>query len=384
MNRHRRVLQQLAEARPAELDALAYRADPATFIAYPQEVQARPRTARRRLLMAALAPTVGLVALATVLVLTTGTPGGVPVKPSTVGTQAPSARQVLLAAAEKTMLSSTVSGRYWVTKTERGNPYRVGSPGEEYTICGRQSVERWLAQNGTDPSYEVEQWLGAAPASGADKAAWVRDGSPTSWTLKTPPGAVISPKEQPKRRIEAKAGPVKVSRLPDGAEQLSVGFGHLLSLAELRALPTDPAQLKALLIGYDTADGGTGQPDDLATYQSEMLFFAARDLLITLPVSPQVRAAAYRMLADLPGITALGTVTDQQGRPGSAVAHVVRSAPRGSYEDRLIIDLQTGRALAEESRVVEPSAGSSFEPGALLDYTLMQEAGFTDEAAPRP
>jgi hypothetical protein len=71
--------------------------------------------------------------------------------------------------------------------------------------------------------------------------------------------------------------------------------------------------------------------------------------VLDLPVTSQVRAAAYKMIAGLKGITTLGTVTDQHGRKGVAVAYTRRGDAGALGQTRLIIDPRTGHALAKES-----------------------------------
>jgi hypothetical protein len=93
-------------------------------------------------------------------------------------------------------------------------------------------------------------------------------------------------------------------------------------------------------------------------------------LVMDLPVAPEVRAAGYRMMADIAGVKLLGTVTDQRGRPGMAVTYT-REGDGGAGETRLVIDPHTGQALAEEHRNAT---------GELTSYTLVDSAGFGDDA----
>jgi hypothetical protein len=82
----------------------------------------------------------------------------------------------------------------------------------------------------------------------------------------------------------------------------------------------------------------------------------------------------------------VGTVTDQHGRTGTAVAVTIRSeGPRGgsSYEERLIFDPNTGRPLATESRIIEAHGEFGWlAKDTLFRYTLVQTTGWTDEAPP--
>ncbi|RFU38617.1 hypothetical protein DZF91_26755 [Actinomadura logoneensis] len=90
------------------------------------------------------------------------------------------------------------------------------------------------------------------------------------------------------------------------------------------------------------------------------------------PVRPAVRAAAYRVLADLPDVRSLGTVTDLRGRRGQALTRQGDDAEgvgTGAY--RLVIDPNTGAPLETTS------AGSGF-----MDYMSVLNFGYTDETPP--
>ncbi len=94
------------------------------------------------------------------------------------------------------------------------------------------------------------------------------------------------------------------------------------------------------------------------------LFWSAEALILDLPVSSQVRAGAYRMLAGVDGLRLVGPATDQRGRAGLAVAY-----QRGANQDRLIVDPATGQALALEA----------WHGGTLMHYTVIEEGRYTDD-----
>jgi hypothetical protein len=106
--------------------------------------------------------------------------------------------------------------------------------------------------------------------------------------------------------------------------------------------------------------------------------------VIGLPVSNPVRAAAYRLLAELPGVRDLGAVRDVRGRAGQAVAFVEDDPRSGSFEVRLIIDVHTGQALAQERRAVQPRGRWSWiAPGTLVGYQAVLFSGTTDANPPK-
>jgi hypothetical protein len=96
--------------------------------------------------------------------------------------------------------------------------------------------------------------------------------------------------------------------------------------------------------------------------------------LITMPVKPAVRAAAYRVMAEQPGVRVLGRVTDPLGRKGVGVAFPgTHGTPLGSVEQRLVVDPSTGEMLCEQLVLVEPSARAreaGLDAGTTVNYTV--------------
>ncbi|MET7392436.1 CU044_5270 family protein [Dactylosporangium sp. NPDC005572] len=137
------------------------------------------------------------------------------------------------------------------------------------------------------------------------------------------------------------------------------------SAAALAALPTEPGALKARLLDW-YAEKGSGENRD------EFLFYAGAGLVLDLPVPAPVRAAAYRMLAQLPGIATLGPVTDALGRNGVAVAYSRRGDSGAVGQQRLVIDPATGAALALES----------WTNGVRQSYGAVLAARWSDGALP--
>ncbi|MFI5906060.1 CU044_5270 family protein [Dactylosporangium sp. NPDC051541] len=132
--------------------------------------------------------------------------------------------------------------------------------------------------------------------------------------------------------------------------------GRPITLAELNALPTNPQALQAA-VPHD-------RPEDV--------FFSGAALVLDLPAPAPVRAAAYRMLAALPGIETLGEVTDALGRKGVAVAYSRRGDSGAIGQQRLIVDPATGQALAQES----------WTDGKRLSCTAVMKAEFADGPIP--
>jgi hypothetical protein len=360
----------LADARPRRLEPDG-RPDPAPYTAHPRQEASRRRNVPRRLVLAGALPAVAAAAVAAV-VLTGGGTAPVPTPPpgeTGAAAAAPpgSARELLLVAAAKTdAVGTATSGRYRVRVQEYGERKEVGPAGGRYGMAVRFGVERWQATAAGDPSVEVQQDLGAVPVTPADEAAWQADGSPARWTENGPRGTT------PIVRTTT-PGP-RIVRPMRGGPPLMIA-GQTVTAADLAGLPAEPAALKAW-VAARLRQGGSTENVDAA------LFYAGRDLVAELPVSAAVRSAAYRMLADLPGVDFLGVVQDRQGRSGMAVAST-RRGDGGWGQQRLIVDPSTGRALAQESWFFG-SGGAPAATGTLMSWTVQVSVRYTDDAAPTP
>jgi hypothetical protein len=158
---------------------------------------------------------------------------------------------VLLAAATTALHAPQGSGTYWYVRTDytKGSP---SSPGAPY------SVETWVRRDGM---------------------SWVRLGSTT--------GHAVSNQGDH-------------GHWTDGFD---VGERRL-TLTQIQNLPTEPAALKAWLI--------KNERDTSAKYAGVRLMGDVIGLLSGVPAPPKVRAAAFQVLAGLPGIKSLGPVKDGQ------------------------------------------------------------------------
>lgn len=310
-----------------------------------------------------LAGVVPVVAATVAFVLIGGRPTTtVPTTPP--GSVAAGSPDPLLVAATNALKAKS-SGRYFVTRKEFG--YIFSARG--YDVLGRRYTEDWEPRSAQARPWGVTQHLGAAPFGPGSEAAWRADGSPSAWILPA------TGKNPDPTRVTAAAGP----REPGGtigmqsrdgrtilvARSYVLG-GQIMSAETMAALPTDTAALRAWLTKRYKAD-----PDPLMTIQ-DRLIQDALDLLADMPVSAQVRAAAYQMLAQLDTVRLLPDATDQRGRTGSAVAIPVR------YEDgvttlRVIFDHDSGNVLSMEQLTAA---------GKLRGYTLVVGNGWTDEQPP--
>ncbi|MET7750137.1 CU044_5270 family protein [Micromonospora sp. NPDC005367] len=308
---HRDTLQALADARPRSLDPTG-QADPALIMAHPRP-ESTTRTAGRPvrpLVIAGAVPVVAFAAVGAILLNSASGPGTRPAQPA-ASAAAPiaDAGGLLLVAAEHNESAPATAGRYWVVRAEHGEGARRA---------------------------QGELWRAVAP--GLPSAAYLRNADGGSWTSRPLQGHT--------------------------AEDNFLLAGTPRTARELATLPATPEKLKdTLLAWYVDTDATEGR--------DEFLFHAGAALVLDLPVSPQVRAAAYRMLAAMPSVTSLGQVTDQLGRPGVAVT-VTRQGDFGEGQTRLIVDPTTGQARAQETWVADSPAS----------WTAVIAARWSDDGLP--
>jgi hypothetical protein len=274
------------------------------------------------------------------------------------------ARQFLLAMAVKAA-AGPASGRYWCEQQVSGDRVLVGPhdttlqppweggpatpAGYRYAIFTRDAL--WTCLEPPRPGWpggtvgNVMQSLGARPASPADAAAWRRAGSPGSW--KAWYDYTV--------RITAAAGPR--ADIPD-KQGWSAGENYA-------TLPTSPARLKVVFLAHPAYFGNnTGTPTEVLSDDALGVIYG--------PASPAVRAAAWRILASLPGVQMRPDVPDPAGQSGTAVWF----PQAGPVLPLTIIDPVTGAPLAVEDVAQRPVAHAP--AGTALDYTLFVSIGWTN------
>jgi hypothetical protein len=108
--------------------------------------------------------------------------------------------------------------------------------------------------------------------------------------------------------------------------------------AALQALPTDADALRtALEDAMLHGDDGTLTTD---AQERDRFVTDCTIGLLTMPVSREVRGAAFRSLAALPDTQNLGSTTDRQGRVGSELVF-----GDGEYSQHIVIDPDSGTLL---------------------------------------
>lgn len=341
-------IDQLRQARPSHLDTPL---DPHTRAAELAQSMAQPRPRARRRLR--VRPVWGLslagaaaAVTAVAVVISGGTGGTAPRAPSTVA--ALSAKTVLLAAAERSERTPAATGDWWHTIGVRRGLLQAAEGG--YAVMDRQRIESWTPSATGKDQWSRTQTLGAEPM---DKGAWESAGSPSSIVVKVPRKGSITLSTEPGKED------VGHSPLVDGDKVFWLGKN--VTMKDLRGLPSSADGLKAWLLrsykGHDTES-------DRPMGSDRWLFAVTVGLIMDMPVTPQVRGAAFRMLADLDTIKVTPDVSDAEGRKGTAVS---------IDRERLIIDESTGMPLASESVV---------EAGTVQNSYVVLEAGWTDAGPP--
>ncbi|UBU10290.1 CU044_5270 family protein [Nonomuraea gerenzanensis] len=339
--------------------------------------------ARRRLRLSPGRALLGLAAAAAavaVIVPMTSSDRTISVEPrpgtSVSATAEPTARQILLAAAVAVEKAPS-SGDYWRTATV--NRWMLTDPTRSYVLEAGRSIETWLARKPGAPGWHVRQELGVKPATPQDEAAWRAAGSPTVWRypedMKTENLFAV-----PSRPLEAQAGERTVERLDwDTVGDLA---GESLTWQQTRAIPDEPEALRHYLEERIGRLDLTGSGLDEEEARAHILLRGCVDIISTVPVSSGTRAAAYRLLASLPGIRAEGETTDPLGRRGQSLRYQEEIEPGLFSEVTLVVEPAGGRLLAEvRTNTTRLADGRQAE---LRVSRSFEEVGWTGERPEPP
>jgi hypothetical protein len=143
-------------------------------------------------------------------------------------------------------------------------------------------------------------------------------------------------------------------------------------------LPTDPAQLRTFLL--DLYESRHGEPDSQRGAE-EYLFQCATQLLAEVPATPELRAAALRLLADLGGVENTGPVKDPLGRQGTAIT-LTRQDEGFTITTEVVIDAEAGTLLSV--RYSMKDAAGNVVKSKKGYYVAVRSTGWTDETPAVP
>jgi hypothetical protein len=245
---------------------------------------ARPRRRPRGLVLTVAAgaatAAAGVTALAVGLLsgpAGTASPGAASGPPSAATVAA--LHKLSLVAARQSAAAPPGPGQFQYTSSAGINQSCTAANSLYYCVNFTDRREIWIGQDGSGRIRETE--TDPTFPTAKDRQQWLALG-------KSAPPLVGPPSDE-------HFGPGK---LVDGPVDLS-------------KLPTDPAQLAALISSRKIEGGPPGPAED---------FVQVGDLLRESDASPALRAALFKVAAGIPGVKLLGTVTDSDGRSGIAIA----------------------------------------------------------------
>jgi hypothetical protein len=317
-----------------------------------------PRRRRRFTIPLVSVVAAAAAAVTAIVVLAPGGSGDGPVRRQGIATG-----NVLLVAASNAEKAPT--GRYWHTESVTGTIYDVGkSAADHYEVDYRQRNIIWVGPDGKGRGAIVDE--AARPVTPEDMVKWRQAGSPKRVEVPNPDG--------PERAsLDMQALPSSGKKYPYDGDY----FG--LTARQVAKLPTDAKALENVLLdlkGNWHAYSSKAEKEPIRALRGAERTRALSDVVGTLlskaPAPPQVRAAAFRMIATLPGVKAGGTATDPMGRTGRVISLPLETtvplglytAPKqlGTYLRQWIIDPAGGRLLAIRDLVATPPHGSRTLP----------------------
>ncbi|WP_433337214.1 CU044_5270 family protein [Spirillospora sp. CA-294931] len=156
---------------------------------------------------------------------------------------------------------------------------------------------------------------------------------------------------------------------------------HLL----IKRLPTDPDALLRVLPGLKNSlppvDAPAGQSFARMAFGGRGVLSVAAELF-QRPLPPKLRAALFRALPRVPGVTLQRNVKDAAGRAGLAFA----TSPNGWSREMIILDPRTYRILGTYSYATRDkrfSGGDVTRKGTVLWLTAEQETRVVDKPGER-
>jgi hypothetical protein len=148
-----------------------------------------------------------------------------------------------------------------------------------------------------------------------------------------------------------------------------------LSMADVAALPSDPVSLKRKLREFHQVWYKRGFEQSFAD------FLPSAASLLSMPITPQVRATTLRILAEAPHTRTYGTAVDPMGRAGLLVSFA--KAGDGGTIGKVPVYYQTflgpsdGRQLSTVAKAVKGGRVESYN-------ARLPQSGWTDERPPMP
>ncbi|MGW0798050.1 CU044_5270 family protein [Streptomyces sp. NPDC002692] len=276
-----------------------------------------------------------------------------------------------LLAAARNAESAPAEGTYWQTTTESQHVDVADANGRLIAVRST-GTDLWSVgvRPGTDSLMVSGENSATGPRTAADRKRWNAAGSPHTVVAEVG-------KASGNAKIAYTIGPGRpmVMHTSVGDKIYAVGPDNV-SYKDLRALPSTSDGLRRHLEALYARDNGA----DSGTSGRAAWMLRQAGNLITMPVKPGVRAAAYRVMAGLPGVRVVGHVTDPLGRTGVGVEFPQSyRTPLGTTRERLVVDPSTGAMLSDQTLLVAPSARAGtagLAAGATVDNTATTRMGW--------
>lgn len=275
-------------------------------------------------------------------------------------------------------------GAYWRRPLLNNGLTRVKAGDKAFNVLSSSRIDLWQPRDARDPVH-AEQWEQfVRPATPADERVWRAAGAPATVQRVCTPGTRAG--DCKKIRMRSKPSDCLYTHAAEPGGVLGDRRLGELTLADLSALPGDAALLRERLRAYWKAGEGGMVRESFEKYLSRSW------VLLELPVSPSVRAAALRLLAGLPTAKVRGSVTDPMGRQGLAVTFVKSEGFTAQFgaDDEVaeryitILHPRTGTVLATNVSIAAESAEGLPQGTAMHYQAWAPEAGWTDERPERP
>lgn len=282
-----------------------------------------------------------------------------------------SPRRVLLAAAAATKAPDPATGRYWHARS-RTTTIEAMWPGRDhgrYLVSLGLGREKWTSRTGADDSVDLSGFdLVTTPLSEQDRVVWEKAGRPVGMPDAEPaPGASPAPPLPSSQPPSATRTSGPVTYWIGGVES---------TVDDLLELPVDGARLRSWLLER-YSDDSDGDQNDWLMWETMALLDG------TLPTTPGTRAAAYELLAEVPGFHLM----DDTGIPGTVgLSRQTRGGWSYTVEDTLIdwqviIDPTTGALREWRLALAEPGGEVRELPaGTVIHKETIERIGWVDTA----
>jgi len=228
--------------------------------------------------------------------------------------------------------------------------------GKEFPVVSVQRTQTWVAPDGSGRQRITTTRTSLLLPS--QQKAWKAAGSP---------GADAGFRNSDTTLPDSSAGRFGP---PGGPFVLGPGNTWRLSYPDTTHFPTQPSALERAIKKYYGVTGGFST-----------VFALAGDGL-QVGASPALRAALFKLVERLPGVSVIGQTKDEAGRPGIGV-----SMTSGGIRTVLIFDPQTSAVLGEtfvQTKASNIGGATVIPKGTLVGFKTFGSTGVSDSVSSVP